>query len=161
MADLQRKRTYQCWQDMKARCYNERNHNFKNYGGRGIEVCDYWRTSFEHFLADMGLKPEGMTLERINNNGGYQPDNCRWATRAEQRLNQRTCRYIEFNGARKTQREFAKEYGMSEATLGQRLKRGMTVEEALTTPISKSQSLNARVMLGERWNAAIAKEKQG
>lgn len=143
---------------MKARCYNERNHNFKNYGARGIEVCDYWRTSFEHFLSDMGLKPEGLTLERIDNDGGYQPDNCRWATRAEQRLNQRTCKYIEFNGERKTQREFAKQYGMSEATLGQRLKRGMTVAEALTTPISKSQSLNARVMLGERWTAAIAKE---
>ncbi len=82
------RRMYQCWQDMKQRCYNPNNHNFKNYGERGIKVCQEWHT-FEQFFADMGPMPDGLTLDRIDNAGNYEPSNCRWATKQQQRQNQR------------------------------------------------------------------------
>jgi hypothetical protein len=74
---------------MIQRCTNPKFHQFKDYGGRGIQVCDRWRESFEAFLADMGEPPEGHTLDRIQNYGDYEPGNCRWATRDEQRKNSR------------------------------------------------------------------------
>jgi len=82
---------YQRWEGMIQRCTNPKAANFPDYGGRGITVCDSWR-SFEAFYADMGDPPPGRTLERIDNSKGYEPDNCRWATRSEQRANQRPCK---------------------------------------------------------------------
>lgn len=81
--------TYCSWQNMKKRCFDPKNRDFPNYGGRGITVCDRWRNSFEAFLADMGERPEGRTLDRIDNDGNYEPGNCRWATNSAQRENQR------------------------------------------------------------------------
>lgn len=78
--------TYRCWRNMLARCYDPTCDRYENYGGRGIYVCDRW-LHFVNFLADMGEKPIGLTLERNNVNGNYEPANCRWATWAEQRLN--------------------------------------------------------------------------
>ena len=80
--------TYRCWVNMKQRCLNPRNSRFKNYGGRGIKICDRW-LDFDNFYEDMGEKPEGLSIDRINNNGNYEPGNCRWATPKEQVLNQR------------------------------------------------------------------------
>jgi hypothetical protein len=142
----QRRRTYQCWQDMRQRCHNPKNHNFKNYGGRGISICQEW-TTFEGFLSSMGLKPDGLTLERKDNDAGYSPANCRWATRMEQRRNQRTCRYVELNGRRMTLREAATEIGMHETTLQQRMDyRGMTFEQAISTPIMAVKSSRLRAI---------------
>lgn len=78
---------YKSWSAMLGRCYRARNHSYKHYGGRGITVCPRWRDSFESFLADMGTRPDGTTLDRINNDGNYEPSNCRWATATVQQNN--------------------------------------------------------------------------
>jgi hypothetical protein len=83
-----RSKTYRCWHNMLSRCHNPRVPAFKNYGGRGITVCERWH-KFENFLADMGDPPPGLTLERVNNDSGYELANCRWATRIEQAANKR------------------------------------------------------------------------
>ncbi len=80
---------YITWDNMKQRCTNSKRKDYKNYGGRGITICKEWQASFEAFYRDMGDKPKGLTLDRINVNGDYTPGNCRWATQSEQCLNQR------------------------------------------------------------------------
>lgn len=86
---MSRTKTYNSWVSMLQRCYNPNETGYKNWGGRGITVCDAWNNSFEAFLADMGERPEGTSLDRIDNNGDYEPGNCKWSTRKEQNLNKR------------------------------------------------------------------------
>jgi hypothetical protein len=89
---LSRSRAYYCWKNMRARCFNPRHRQYPSYGGRGISVCERWLI-FENFYADMGEPPPGLSLDRINNDGNYEPGNCRWATVAEQLANRRPRRH--------------------------------------------------------------------
>ena len=107
---------------MIDRCNNPENNGFKYYGGRGISVCDRWR-DIRKFYSDMGEKPEGLTIERIDNDGNYEPGNCRWATMAEQNRNNSRTRLIKYNNQTKCISEWARELGMHKNTLTYRLNR--------------------------------------
>lgn len=123
---------YSTWGSMKARCSNPKNPRFKRYGGRGIKVCDRWN-SFENFFSDMGARPEGMTLERINNDGNYEPTNYRWATRKEQLQNTSRIRHLTYNGQTLSLADWARKIGINANTLTMRLNAyGWTVEKALS-----------------------------
>lgn len=124
---------YGSWAAMLTRCRNKNNPGFKNYGGRGITVCERWM-DFSNFLADMGLRPSMRhSLERKNNEGNYEPGNCKWATRAEQANNKRNNRIIEFNGLALTVSNWARRIGIKEATLFRRLDTGKkSLKDALT-----------------------------
>ena len=128
---------YYSWANMVDRCTNKNNDSFEYYGGRGITVTDKWK-SFENFYSDMGQKPSELyTLERIDNNGNYEPGNCRWATRKEQANNKRNNRRETHNGKTQTLAQWAAEVGISRSLLFHRLKNGMSMEEALTTAVKK------------------------
>lgn len=129
------------WQSIKQRCRNPNDPYFALYGGRGIEMCDRWFHSFELFLEDMGPRPSDCTIDRIDNDGNYEPANCRWATRKEQGNNRRTNRFIEFNGEVKTVSQWAEQLGVKPGCLRARLgELNWSVEKALTTPIDAVKS---------------------
>ena len=126
-------RLYYIWQGMKRRCYNKNSQKYHLYGGRGITVCEKWRSDFEEFYQwsiSNGYK-NGLTIDRINNKEGYSPSNCRWVTQADQTRN--TCRnhWLSFNGKTMVLQDWAKEYNMSAVTLLKRLKK-YDIETALT-----------------------------
>ncbi|MBB3705871.1 hypothetical protein [Aminobacter aminovorans] len=126
--------TYHSWAGMTARCTNPKHKDFHRYGGRGIQVCEAWQT-FAGFVADMGEKPKGMTLERLDYNDHYRPGNCRWATHKEQARNKSNNRLMELNGQTKTLAEWVDVTGMNRGTLSDRILNGWTDKEALTTPV--------------------------
>lgn len=129
---------HSAWSAMKARCHRPGAPNYYRYGGRGIAVCERWALSFEAFLSDMGTKPSGMTIERIDNDRGYEPGNCRWATRSEQMLNTSANHVIEFEGRAMPLVLWAKEIGLHRYTLYDRLRRGWSVERALSEPLQSA-----------------------
>ena len=114
--------TYASWRSMKNRCTNSNNPAYKNYGERGITVCERWN-KFENFLADMGEKPKGLTIERTDNNSGYSPENCYYATTKEQNRNTRRNRIIKYDGREQCLAAWAEEIGISRESLGHRLKK--------------------------------------
>lgn len=131
---------YRTWLGMKQRCCNVRNKSYPHYGGRGIKVCDRWLESFENFLADMGPRPAGSSLDRIDNSGNYCPENCQWATRIEQGRNKRSNVLITWKGATKTLIEWSEETGIPYITLYTRLHReGWPIERALTKPVRRKR----------------------
>lgn len=115
-------RAYSIWKNMKTRCGNPRSKCWSVYGGRGIRVCKRWGR-FENFLADMGEPPEGMTLDRKDNDGNYSKRNCRWATPREQSLNSRTITWLEHEGRKMSLSDWAREIGVTSSTMSLRVKR--------------------------------------
>lgn len=126
--------TYRSWVDMRRRCTQPHRKDYPQYGGRGITVCDRWMDSFANFFADMGERPKGKTLERRENNGPYEPDNCCWATKDDQSRNTRTNRFIEVRGERMTVSDAARKYSIPWPTMFSRLNRGWDPERCISEP---------------------------
>jgi hypothetical protein len=122
---------YIVWSSMKDRCFNVNSNHYKGYGGRGITVCERWRKSYQNFLEDMGRRPSDKhTLDRIDNDGNYCPENCRWTTMREQTNNTRKNKYVEYKGERLTVAQLRDKYGLNQRIYIY-LKRGHSVEEAI------------------------------
>ncbi len=115
---------YKCWDRMKQRCYVKNNDSYKRYGGRGIEVCDRWRKSFVNFFNDMGLCHKGYSLDRINNDGNYSPENCKWSTTQEQARNMSTNVYYENGGIRLIISDWAKLFIVPYSSLYGKIQKG-------------------------------------
>lgn len=121
---------YRAWLTMRSRCTNPKNADYKRYGGRGIKVCDRWQV-FENFLADMGECPVGLTLDRIETNGNYEPGNCRWATNHDQHRNKSSNVNLTFNGKTQCCADWANELGLSRNAISKRYRKGLPVEQIL------------------------------
>jgi hypothetical protein len=127
--------TYNTWVGMKRRCTQEDHHNWEHYGGRGISYDPEWE-DFENFLSDMGDRPEGMTLDRIDSDGDYCKDNCRWATITQQLRNRRNTVMVSYMGRYQSLQDWCEELDLSYSTTHKRLfKYGYTTEEAFTKPV--------------------------
>ena len=130
--------THRVWMSMRDRCGNPKNKRFAGYGGRGIVVCERWQ-KFENFRADMGERPDGMTLDRFpNNDGNYEPGNCRWATWSEQAQNKRNNLMIEIDGQTKCLAGWSRILGVNAGVVQRRISRGWPRDKALLEP-KKSQ----------------------
>lgn len=124
-------RLHRAWQHMRARCNNPNHPQWTRYGGRGIRVCKRW-DDYAAFAADMGEPPAGMSIDRIDNDGPYSPENCRWATQSEQMSNTSRTRFLTFNGKTQCVAAWARELAINDLTLRNRLRMGWSVERALT-----------------------------
>lgn len=136
---------WKAWKGMRDRCLVPTHAAYSRYGGRGITVCEQWKESFESFLADMGPRPPGLTLDRVDNDRGYEPGNCRWATTADQNRNKSDTLAIEDGGERLTLRAFAAKHGANASSIGSRMKsRGETAHEALRALIASPRTAHLR-----------------
>ena len=135
---LSKTKEYRAWKAMRARCCDSGNISYVNYGGRGVKVCEAWN-SFESFFADMGKKPSDQhSLDRIDNNGNYEPGNVRWASRKEQIVNRRNALLVSYSGKSLSLDDWSKITGVRAATLWWRLYcDGQSAEQALTTPLRR------------------------
>jgi hypothetical protein len=136
---------YRIWKGLMTRCLNPKAQSYFRYGGRGITVCKRWlgSTGFHNFLEDMGERPSPKhSIDRIDNNGNYEPGNCRWATAKEQSNNTRRNRVIEYQGRSQTLIQWAREIGINEETLRDRLECNWSVERALTEPLHNNHGRN-------------------
>lgn len=125
------------WQNMKNRCYNEKDASYIHYGGRGIRVCDSWINSFINFFSVMGERPSPEhSIDRIDVNGDYTPENCRWATKSEQAKNKRPVTAIEILGVVKTLNDWSKLSGVNKQTISKRMQSGVTGEALIAPPAS-------------------------
>lgn len=132
--------SYDIWCNMIRRCDNPEAEEYPNYGGRGIKVCDRWRgdSGMQNFYEDMGERPTGLSLDRIDNDGPYSPENCRWATIKQQSMNKRNTRLVTYRGETKPLMEWASIVGIRYIRLIHRLRKNWTVERAFETPVKSS-----------------------
>lgn len=133
------KRLMNIFTGMRKRCYNTNRQGYKNYGGRGIKICDDWlanRQSFYDWALNNGYK-DNLTIDRIDNNGNYSPDNCRWISREEQGYNKTTTHYLTYGGVRKSLIEWAKELNIDYDVFRSRVKLGWSMERIISTPVRR------------------------
>jgi hypothetical protein len=145
-------RTHETWRHIKDRCLNKNVDCYKYYAGRGITMCEEWK-KFENFYADMGERPEGMTLDRIDNEKGYYKENCRWATKKEQQNNTRRTKLFTYQGKTQSMKMWAEELGFPYEKFRARLKRGKTFEEALENKSQKRKyyEFNGESLTAMEW----------
>lgn len=136
------KAEYKTWANLWQRCQNPNHISFKWYGAKGVKVCKRWKR-FENFLADMGPRPEGHSIDRKNNRLGYFPSNCRWATEVVQQNNRKSNRLLTFRGVTQSCAMWDRTMGLRIYTISGRLFRGFTVERAITEPINPNRQRNA------------------
>jgi len=147
------------WSHMKARCFNPNHKRYADWGGRGITVCDRWKNSFENFFADMGLKPTSKhSIDRIDNDGDYCPENCKWSTKAEQNNNQRTNRLITINFETLTIAQWTKKKGFPLHVISTRLIRGWSEYDAVMTPLETVRLITIKE---ETYTVSQWEEKKG
>lgn len=137
-------RTFHIWQGMKNRCSNPSYCKYHLYGGKGVKVCDRWLESFQNFYDDMGEAPAGMSIDRIDGSGNYEPENCRWATSQQQAENTSRAVLITFNGKTQNRKQWANDIGIGDKTLEGRLKHGWSIEKALTQPVKLKANRTAK-----------------
>lgn len=125
------------WRNMIGRCYSKNVDSYRFYGARGIRVCKRWRESIEAFYADMGECPEGMSIERIDTNGNYCPENCTWATNEEQANNKRNIALFNYKKERLSIAQLARKTGINHGTIRTRLKLGWEFQDAITVPVNR------------------------
>lgn len=125
------------WEHMIDRCNNKKNDRYYDYGGRGIKVCDRWM-KFDNFLKDMGNRPINTTLDRINNNGNYEPSNCRWANKEQQYSNMRSNVNIKYKGKVRTLTQWSKIYNIPRDIIISKIKKGISFDEILNTQGGKN-----------------------
>lgn len=155
--------TYHTWAMMKQRCFNEKTAAHKKYGARGITVCERWRDSFAAFVADMGERPAGMSLGRIDNDGPYSPDNCRWESPKQQANNTRRTRRVMVDGEKRAAREVADEKGLNQGKVAGRLQSGWTIEQALELEPHhdpRAITVNGETMVIAQWARRIGLSRQ-
>ena len=142
---LKHTRQYRIWLQMKNRCFNKNTSRYKDYGGRGITVCDEWRNDFKAFY-DWSMSngySDDLTIDRINNDGDYEPNNCRWVTMKVQNRNSRNCHTLTYNGETHTVTEWAEKLGVSRHLISNRINAyGWSVEDALTKPKGYNQGIS-------------------
>lgn len=135
--------THQSWAGMFQRCNNPKSKGFARYGGRGISICEDWLV-FENFMRDMGERPDGTSIDRIDNDGNYEPSNCRWATQKTQTNNRSVTRTITANGQTLPLTEWSALIGVKPITLEKRVKAGWSDHDVINTPIMTSEESGAR-----------------
>lgn len=135
---------YNAWCAMMRRCYNKSSNRYRHYGGRGITVCARWH-NVVNFVNDMSPRPDGYSLDRINNDGNYEPSNCRWATRQQQIYNRQVTRRVAYRGEKRTMRELSQLCGLRPSILASRIfYNNWTVERAMSTPPRKTRRKSNR-----------------
>lgn len=159
MSKNQKALTYNSYKSMLNRCTNLNASDYKRYGGRGITICDRWAgpNGFFFFCKDMGIRPPDKTLDRIDNNKGYFPENCRWASKKEQQRNRRNNHFVSLNGKKITLIEAAEKLHIKMGTVRSRITRGMSDIEALLTPIRSDNPLERKGLIS---NIVIAPYKK-
>ena len=139
---LRHTRLYRIWLQMKNRCFNKKTGRYCDYGARGITVCDEWRNDFKEFYdwaMSNGYSDE-LTIDRINNDGNYEPTNCRWVDAKTQARNSRHCHYLTFEGETHSISEWSEIKGLTTQCIANRLNYGWSVERTLSTPMRKNKN---------------------